>query len=367
MPDLPYFDLLIDERQDGGETGQLWEHQVHWGYWEDPKAAEGTRADYIAAMEQMNGVLLEAGKVADGQRLLDVGCGFGGTIQQINAAHSDMHLTGLNIDPRQLAAAEAQTTAANGNQIDWVEADACQLPFEDNSFDRVLAVECIFHFPSRERSSPKPRGCSSRAATSRCPTSFRPWPSSARPRSGWRFAPGSRSPTERSGTCPSGPTRRWASVAGLQLDANRNIRKNTLPTYPFLIKFFREQGSADAQKTMIVGTRWIKWLTKAGLLQYRVYTFYRPSCRISSGAVLAWAISAAPLPVMSHRVANCAIKSSRVTSMTPLTHAKTASAEPPTMNAGATFASGSRSNSTSCTVRACSTSTPVSWCMTATR
>jgi len=32
MAGLPYFDLLIDERQDGGETGQLWEHQVHWGY-----------------------------------------------------------------------------------------------------------------------------------------------------------------------------------------------------------------------------------------------------------------------------------------------------------------------------------------------
>jgi len=25
------------------------------------------------------------------------------------------------------------------------------MPFEDNSFDVVLAVECIFHFPSRER------------------------------------------------------------------------------------------------------------------------------------------------------------------------------------------------------------------------
>jgi len=48
MTDLPYFDLLIDERQDGGETGQMFEHQVHWGYWEDPKAAAGTRADYIA-------------------------------------------------------------------------------------------------------------------------------------------------------------------------------------------------------------------------------------------------------------------------------------------------------------------------------
>ena len=37
MPDLPYFDLLIDERRDGGETGQMFEHQVHWGYWEAPR------------------------------------------------------------------------------------------------------------------------------------------------------------------------------------------------------------------------------------------------------------------------------------------------------------------------------------------
>ena len=65
--------------------------------------------------------------------------------------------------------------------------------------------------------------------------------------------------------------------AGLQLDANRNIRKNTLPTYPFLIKFFRQEGSADTRKTMLVGTRWLKWLSKIGLIQYRVCTFYKPA------------------------------------------------------------------------------------------
>jgi hypothetical protein len=64
--------------------------------------------------------------------------------------------------------------------------------------------------------------------------------------------------------------------AGLELDATCNIRKNTLPTYPFLMKFFREQGSADAQKTMIVGTRWMKWLAVMGLVQYKVYTFRKP-------------------------------------------------------------------------------------------
>lgn len=277
MAELPYFDLLIDERQDGGETGQLWENEVHWGYWEHPNTADGTRADYTAAMKQMNGVLLEAGKVADGQKLLDVGCGFGGTIQQINATHFDMDLTGLNIDPRQLAAAEAQTKPSHGNKIGWIEADACQLPFEDNSFDRVLAVECIFHFPSRQQFLAeaarvlKPGGYL--AVSDFVPTMafFAKTPI-------WLAI---RSQIAKSyGTLGSVPLRSYRALGkrgGLQLDANRNIRKNTLPTYPFLMKFFREQGSEDAQKTMIVGTRWIKWLTKTGLLQYRVYTFHKPA------------------------------------------------------------------------------------------
>ncbi|OBB57518.1 methyltransferase type 11 [Mycobacterium sp. 852013-51886_SCH5428379] len=277
MAELPYFDLLIDERQDGGETGQLWERQVHWGYWEDPRSAEGTRADYIAAMEQMNSVLLEAGRVADGQRLLDVGCGFGGTIQQINATHSGMHLTGLNIDPRQLAAAEAQTRAANGNQIDWTEGDACELPFADNSFDRVLAVECIFHFPSRERFIAeaarvlKPGGYLAVSDFVPAVAWFGKTPI-------WVAVRGRIAKSYGTlGTVPLRSYRRMGKRAGLRLEANRNIRRNTMPTYPFLIGFFREQGSADAQETMIVGTRWMKWLSKLGLIQYRVYTFHKPA------------------------------------------------------------------------------------------
>ncbi len=275
-PALPYFDLLMEERQEGGETGQLWENQVHWGYWEDPKAAEGTRADYTAAMEAMNGVLFHAGKLTDGQKLLDVGCGFGGTLQQINGAYSDMDLTGLNIDPRQLAAADAQITPTYGNTLRWVEGDACELPFEDNSFDRILAVECIFHFPSRQKFLAeaarvlKPGGYL--AVSDFVPTMMffgkTPIWMAIRPRIAKSY-----------GTLGDVPLRGYRSMgrrAGLQLVANRNIRKNTMPTYPFLLRFFREQASEDAQSTMLVGTRWMKWLSKLSLLQYRVYTFVKP-------------------------------------------------------------------------------------------
>jgi ubiquinone/menaquinone biosynthesis C-methylase UbiE len=277
VAELPYFDLLINERQDGSEVGQLWENQVHWGYWDDPKSAEGTRADYVAAMAKMNNVLFEAAKVEDGQKLLDAGCGFGGTIGQLNAEHSHMDLTGLNIDPRQLAAADAQTKAANDNKIGWVEADACALPFEDNSFDRVLAVECIFHFPSREKFLAeaarvlKPGGYL--AVSDFVPTMMffgkTPFWMAIRTRIAKSY-----------GTLGNVPLRSYRAMgkrAGLALETQRNIRRNTLPTYPFIINFLREQGSADAQKTMLVGTRWMKWLSRLGFVQYRVYTFHKPA------------------------------------------------------------------------------------------
>ena len=158
-----------------------------------------------------------------------------------------------------------------------MEGDACQLPFEDNTFDRVLAVECIFHFPSRERFLAeaarvlKPGGYLAVSDFVPVMAFFGKTPI-------WTLI---RSRIAKSyGTLGAVPLRGYKTMgkrAGLELDASRNIRKNTLPTYPFLIKFFREQGSEDAQKTMIVGTRWMKWLTKTGLLQYRVYTFRKPA------------------------------------------------------------------------------------------
>ena len=35
--------------------------------------------------------------------------------------------------------------------FEWIEADACDLPFADATFDRVLCIEAMFHFASRRR------------------------------------------------------------------------------------------------------------------------------------------------------------------------------------------------------------------------
>jgi hypothetical protein len=60
-----------------------------------------------------------------------------------------MELTGVNHDPRQLDACH-RVRPRPDTILRWVEADACRLPFADASFDRVLCVEAMFHFRSRD-------------------------------------------------------------------------------------------------------------------------------------------------------------------------------------------------------------------------
>jgi len=151
--DLPYFDKLVPEL--AGEKNpvmaEIFGKNVHWGFWEDPGAATLSTDDFRAASDAMTRRVLQQARPASGQRILDVGCGFGGTIAQLNEDGRDLELVGLNIDARQIARAVAtvQPLARAGNRIAFVVGDACALPFPDASFDTLLAVECIFHFPTR--------------------------------------------------------------------------------------------------------------------------------------------------------------------------------------------------------------------------
>ena len=151
--DLPYFDKLVPELagDQNPAISQIFGRNVHWGFWEDPQTATLTTEDFRAASDAMTRRLLKHARSAPGQRILDVGCGFGGTVAQLNDDGWDLDLVGLNIDPRQIARAVAtiQPLARSGNRIAFVVGDACALPFPDASFDTLLAVECIFHFPTR--------------------------------------------------------------------------------------------------------------------------------------------------------------------------------------------------------------------------
>jgi SAM-dependent methyltransferase len=152
-PDMPYVDVILEGIEKGGDTEAdvIWQRHLHWGYWDDPGQADGSTEDYAAAAERLTDLIFDNAGVTDGMRVIDCGCGIGGAIKSLNERVSDAQITGVNIDERQLAVARQKVVASSGNEIDFTQADACALPFESDSADRILAIECIFHFPSRAR------------------------------------------------------------------------------------------------------------------------------------------------------------------------------------------------------------------------
>lgn len=61
-------------------------------------------------------------------------------------------MTGLDLAPSLLAAGRDRAAAA-GVEIEWVEGDAEQLPFEDESFDRVLSTFGHMFAPRHRRTA----------------------------------------------------------------------------------------------------------------------------------------------------------------------------------------------------------------------
>ena len=84
----------------------------------------------------------ERGEIKSEDVVLDVACGAGNAT--IPAAKTAARTIGLDITPELLEAGRTQAAEA-GVEIEWVEGDAQDLPFEDESFDVVLSVfGCMF-------------------------------------------------------------------------------------------------------------------------------------------------------------------------------------------------------------------------------
>ena len=86
--------------------------------------------------------------------VLDVACGTGNAT--VPAAKLAARVTGLDFAPELLRIAR-EHGADSMVEVDWIEGDAQELPFEDDSFDRVISCFGQMFAPDHKRTADEMR------------------------------------------------------------------------------------------------------------------------------------------------------------------------------------------------------------------
>jgi len=89
-----------------------------------------------------NTVRLVSSFLSAGERILDLGCGYGRIA--IPLAQAGYEVVGLDISKLMLDEA-ARRSATAGTHIEWIQADLCHIPLSESSFDVVLCLWLTFH------------------------------------------------------------------------------------------------------------------------------------------------------------------------------------------------------------------------------
>jgi ubiquinone/menaquinone biosynthesis C-methylase UbiE len=120
-------------------------HFRNVGYW---KAKPVDLDDACEALAQLAG---EAAQLASSDRVLDAGFGFADQDMYWVERFGVQQIVGVNVTQSQVI--EARRRVAERGLSDRIElhlASATKLPFASDSFDKVIALESAFHFPTRE-------------------------------------------------------------------------------------------------------------------------------------------------------------------------------------------------------------------------
>ena len=93
--------------------------------------------------------LIRRAALQDGEHILDLACGTGVVTREIaNTGITSGHLAAVDHNADMLAVAR-HLSAQAGYDVEWVEADAGDLPFDDDQFDLAFCQQALQFFPDR--------------------------------------------------------------------------------------------------------------------------------------------------------------------------------------------------------------------------
>ncbi|WP_375197919.1 class I SAM-dependent methyltransferase [Sphingobium sp.] len=142
VPDLPSTAAGVAAHYDELDLAyrRIWGEHVHHGYWRTGRESAAEAADALADIVETR-LALEPG-----QRLCDIGCGYGATAARIAARH-DVHITGVTLSAAQQQIADTRPSPRfTCLRQDWLHND-----FADATFDRAWAIESSEHMTDKAR------------------------------------------------------------------------------------------------------------------------------------------------------------------------------------------------------------------------
>ena len=120
----------------------LW---LNLGYWKDAQ----TYPDACRAMAIMLG---ETAELKSTDTVLDVGCGFGEQDALLVEQFGVTRIMGIDITPVHVTVGQERLRAKQlDDRITLTVGSAVQIAYPDKSFEKVIALECAFHFKTREQ------------------------------------------------------------------------------------------------------------------------------------------------------------------------------------------------------------------------
>ena len=123
---------------------RLWGEHIHLGFYPPNKNIDFREAKVQFVHELVSWSGLD--KLPRGSRVLDVGCGIGGS-SRILANYYGFNVTGITISPAQVKRAKELTP--NECKCNFKVMDALDLKFEEGSFDGVWSVEAGAHMDNK--------------------------------------------------------------------------------------------------------------------------------------------------------------------------------------------------------------------------
>jgi MPBQ/MSBQ methyltransferase len=148
-----------------GILEQYWGEHIHLGYYTKEEMAKGylkkdfieAKYDFVDRMMEWGGVselLPKPGAAARAEplKVLDVGCGIGGTSRYLAKKFgADAEVSGITLSQEQVNRATQLCKERGINNADFCVMDALAMTHPDNSFDVVWACESGEHMPDKRK------------------------------------------------------------------------------------------------------------------------------------------------------------------------------------------------------------------------